>query len=67
MILFLWAIYTDWIAAVSTGNIRSVFTDHSLFGFSDLSAVITNTLLKLCLHLADHVICVSEVSRLSHP
>ncbi|OQR73974.1 translation initiation factor IF-2 [Tropilaelaps mercedesae] len=47
------------------GNIRSVFTDHSLFGFSNVSAVITNTLLKLSLHLADHVICVSEVGRMN--
>ena len=46
-------------------NLRSVFTDHSLFGFSDLSAVITNSLLKLCLHMCDHVICVSEVGRMN--
>lgn len=46
-------------------NLRSVFTDHSLFGFSDVSAVITNSLLKLCLHMCDHVICVSEVGRMN--
>ncbi|XP_022651019.1 N-acetylglucosaminyl-phosphatidylinositol biosynthetic protein-like isoform X1 [Varroa destructor] len=53
------------VHAACLGNIRSVFTDHSLFGFSDVSAVITNTLLKLCLHVADHVICVSEVGRMN--
>lgn len=41
-------------------GIRSVFTDHSLFGFSDASAIITNLLLRVTLSLCNRVICVSH-------
>ncbi|RWS24546.1 N-acetylglucosaminyl-phosphatidylinositol biosynthetic-like protein, partial [Leptotrombidium deliense] len=41
-------------------GIKSVFTDHSLFGFADLSAIITNKLLQISLSLCNRVICVSH-------
>lgn len=40
-------------------GIKTVFTDHSLFGFSDASAIITNILLGMTLSLCNRVICVS--------
>lgn len=40
-----------------------VFTDHSLFGFADLSAVITNKLLEICLSTCNHCICVSHIGK----
>eukprot|EP00040_Diaphanoeca_grandis_P010879 m.55745 g.55745 ORF g.55745 m.55745 type:complete len:451 (-) comp22125_c0_seq3:163-1515(-) len=44
-------------------GIPSIFTDHSLFGFSDMSAIITNKLLKYDLKCVSHVICVSHTGR----
>lgn len=41
----------------------TVFTDHSLFGFADASAIITNTFLKYSLANADHCICVSHTGK----
>lgn len=41
-------------------GLRTVFTDHSLFGFADASSIHTNKLLKFVLMDADHVICVSH-------
>lgn len=43
-----------------TLGLRTVFTDHSLFGFADASAVITNKLLQMSLSVCDQVICVSH-------
>lgn len=43
-----------------TMGIRTVFTDHSLFGFADASSILTNKLLKFTLSDVDHVICVSN-------
>lgn len=40
-------------------GIRTVFTDHSLFGFSDAAAILTNKLLEGVLRNVDGVICVS--------
>lgn len=40
-----------------------VFTDHSLFGFADLSAVITNKLLEITLSTVNHCICVSHTGK----
>ncbi|XRB08386.1 phosphatidylinositol N-acetylglucosaminyltransferase subunit A [Pycnococcus provasolii] len=40
-----------------------VFTDHSLFGFSDTSSILTNKLLKFTLCDASAVICVSHTSK----
>jgi len=42
-------------------NIKSVFTDHSLFGFADASAIITNRFLEISLSDIDHAICVSHI------
>ncbi|CAD6191535.1 unnamed protein product [Caenorhabditis auriculariae] len=45
-------------------GLRTVFTDHSLFGFADASAVLTNTLvLQYSLANVDQVICVSYTSK----
>ncbi|XP_078736796.1 LOW QUALITY PROTEIN: phosphatidylinositol N-acetylglucosaminyltransferase subunit A [Lampetra fluviatilis] len=44
-------------------GIRTVFTDHSLFGFADASSVLTNKL--LCVSLCDvtRAVCVSHTGR----
>lgn len=44
-------------------GIRTVFTDHSLFGFADGSSIITNKLLEITLVGTNHVICVSHTSK----
>ncbi|XP_023335323.1 N-acetylglucosaminyl-phosphatidylinositol biosynthetic protein isoform X2 [Eurytemora carolleeae] len=44
-------------------DIPSVFTDHSLFGFSDASAIVTNTFLKYSLSNTSHTICVSHTGK----
>lgn len=44
-------------------GIRAVFTDHSLFGFADLSAVVTNKYLQVCLSFTNHCICVSHTGK----
>ncbi|XP_064461193.1 phosphatidylinositol N-acetylglucosaminyltransferase subunit A-like isoform X2 [Ornithodoros turicata] len=46
-----------------TMGIKAVFTDHSLFGFADASAIITNKLLNVSLSFANHVICVSHTGK----
>ncbi|KAI9227024.1 MAG: hypothetical protein DHS80DRAFT_32156 [Piptocephalis tieghemiana] len=46
-----------------TMGLRTVFTDHSLFGFADASSILTNKLLKWTLSDVDHVICVSHTSK----
>ncbi|XP_055631786.1 phosphatidylinositol N-acetylglucosaminyltransferase subunit A [Toxorhynchites rutilus septentrionalis] len=44
-------------------GLRSVFTDHSLFGFADLSAVVTNKFLEISLANCNHCICVSHTGK----
>lgn len=44
-------------------GLRSVFTDHSLFGFADLSAVVTNKFLEISLSNCNHCICVSHTGK----
>ncbi|KAH8768950.1 glycosyltransferase family 4 protein [Diaporthe sp. PMI_573] len=46
-----------------TMGIRTIFTDHSLFGFADAASILTNKLLKFTLSDVDHVICVSNTSK----
>lgn len=46
-----------------TMGIKAIFTDHSLFGFSDGGAIHLNKLMKFSLSHANHVICVSHCSR----
>lgn len=43
-----------------TMGIRTVFTDHSLFGFKDAASILTNKLLAGALRSVDAVICVSH-------
>ncbi|XP_004529462.1 N-acetylglucosaminyl-phosphatidylinositol biosynthetic protein isoform X1 [Ceratitis capitata] len=52
--------------AMIIGNmlgLRTVFTDHSLFGFADLSAVFTNKMLQINLSNVNHCICVSHIGK----
>lgn len=44
-------------------GVRTVFTDHSLFGFDDAVGVLTNKLLSAALRNVDAVICVSHTGR----
>nr|CAG4651779.1 EOG090X0515 [Triops cancriformis] len=44
-------------------GLRSVFTDHSLFGFADTSAIITNKFLQISLANCNHCICVSHTGK----
>ncbi|KAL8407746.1 hypothetical protein RB594_006545 [Gaeumannomyces avenae] len=46
-----------------TMGLRTVFTDHSLFGFADPASILTNKLLKFTLSDVDHVICVSHTCK----
>lgn len=41
-------------------GVRTVFTDHSLFGFEDAASILTNKLLEATLANVDGVICVSH-------
>nr|CAD7592712.1 unnamed protein product [Timema genevievae] len=45
------------------GEIETVFTDHSLFGFADTSAIITNKFLQISLADCNHCICVSHTCK----
>ena len=54
------------LEAVFSGSLMGlgiVFTEHSLFGFADASAVFTNSALKMSLSNADNIICVSHTSK----
>ncbi|KAH9995194.1 transferase [Russula compacta] len=42
---------------------RTVFTDHSLFGFADAASILTNKLLEGMLRNVDAAICVSYIGR----
>ncbi len=44
-------------------GIPCVFTDHSLFGFADISSILTNKLLKFVLSDVERIICVSNCSK----
>ncbi|XP_060517613.1 phosphatidylinositol N-acetylglucosaminyltransferase subunit A [Cylas formicarius] len=44
-------------------GLKTVFTDHSLFGFADASALITNKLLQISLASCNHCICVSHTGK----
>uniref|UniRef100_A0A8C9U7Y8 phosphatidylinositol N-acetylglucosaminyltransferase n=1 Tax=Scleropages formosus TaxID=113540 RepID=A0A8C9U7Y8_SCLFO len=44
-------------------GLNTVFTDHSLFGFADVSSVLTNKLLTISLCDTNHIICVSYTSK----
>jgi phosphatidylinositol glycan class A protein len=42
---------------------RTIFTDHSLFGFDDMAGIHLNKLQKLIFSDLDHAICVSHTGR----
>ncbi|KAK0176794.1 hypothetical protein PV328_000899 [Microctonus aethiopoides] len=44
-------------------GLKTVFTDHSLFGFADASAVLTNKCLEISLADCNHCICVSHTGK----
>ncbi|KAF6197968.1 hypothetical protein GE061_007713 [Apolygus lucorum] len=44
-------------------GLKTVFTDHSLFGFADTSAILTNKFLQITLANVDHCICVSHIGK----
>ncbi|GFG29493.1 hypothetical protein Cfor_05052 [Coptotermes formosanus] len=44
-------------------GLKTVFTDHSLFGFADASAIVTNKLLQMSLADCNHCICVSHTGK----
>ena len=46
-----------------TMGLPTVFTDHSLFGFSDVASILANKLQKFTLSDCDAVICVSHTSK----
>lgn len=46
-----------------TMKIKTVFTDHSLFGFNDTASILTNKLLTFFLSDVDNVICVSHTAK----
>ncbi|XP_072181179.1 phosphatidylinositol N-acetylglucosaminyltransferase subunit A-like [Diadema setosum] len=46
-----------------TMGLKTVFTDHSLFGFADASSILTNAILQFSLADVNHVICVSHTSK----
>ena len=50
------------ILHAKTMGLRTVFTDHSLFGFADAGSILANKMLKFTLSDVDHVICVSHTA-----
>nr|SVE70389.1 EOG090X0515 [Daphnia similis]SVE71644.1 EOG090X0515 [Daphnia similis] len=44
-------------------GLKAVFTDHSLYGFADVSAILTNKLLEITLSGINHCICVSHTGK----
>ncbi|GJE86608.1 glycosyltransferase family 4 protein [Phanerochaete sordida] len=44
-------------------GVRTVFSDHSLFGLDDAASILTNKLLEGALRNVDRVICVSHTGR----
>merc|ERR1711928_217471 len=44
-------------------GLKAVFTDHSLFGFADTSAILINKLLEISLAGCNHCICVSHTGK----
>ncbi|XP_031436845.1 phosphatidylinositol N-acetylglucosaminyltransferase subunit A [Clupea harengus] len=57
------ALAHDALFHAKTMGLNTVFTDHSLFGFADVSSVLTNKLLTVTLCDTSHVVCVSYTSK----
>ncbi|XP_053732614.1 phosphatidylinositol N-acetylglucosaminyltransferase subunit A isoform X1 [Synchiropus splendidus] len=53
----------DALFHAKTLGLNTVFTDHSLFGFADVSSVLTNKLLTVSLCDTNHIVCVSYTSK----
>ncbi|XP_053312926.1 phosphatidylinositol N-acetylglucosaminyltransferase subunit A [Spea bombifrons] len=53
----------DALFHAKTMGLHTVFTDHSLFGFADVSSVLTNKLLTVSLCDTTHIVCVSYTSK----
>uniref|UniRef100_A0A8C6U7F6 Phosphatidylinositol N-acetylglucosaminyltransferase subunit A n=1 Tax=Neogobius melanostomus TaxID=47308 RepID=A0A8C6U7F6_9GOBI len=53
----------DALFHAKTLGLNTVFTDHSLFGFADVSSVLTNKLLTISLCDTNHIVCVSYTSK----
>ncbi|XP_020317354.1 phosphatidylinositol N-acetylglucosaminyltransferase subunit A [Oncorhynchus kisutch] len=53
----------DALFHAKTMGLNTVFTDHSLFGFADVSSVLTNKLLAVSLCDTNHIVCVSYTSK----
>ena len=51
------------ILLATTMRLPVVFTDHSLFGFAEVSSILTNKLLKFSLAVVGATICVSHTSK----
>lgn len=51
------------IVYASELGLASVYTDHSLFGFSDVGSLVLNKVLKSCLSTVSHAIGVSHICR----
>ena len=48
-------------------NVRTVFTDHSLFGLDDATGILTNKLLAASMRNVDAVVCVSHTGYVAVP
>ncbi|SBT71868.1 phosphatidylinositol N-acetylglucosaminyltransferase subunit A, putative [Plasmodium malariae] len=44
-------------------GLKTIYTDHSLYSFSDKGCIHVNKLLKYCINDVDHIICVSHTNR----
>lgn len=47
----------------NTMGLKTVFTDHSLYGFANITAILVNKLLTFTLTNTDKVICVSNICK----
>ncbi|KNC86612.1 hypothetical protein SARC_01241 [Sphaeroforma arctica JP610] len=56
-------ISTEGILHARTMGLPAVFTDHSLFGFNDISSILVNKVLQFTMCDVSHVICVSHTSK----
>ncbi|ETW28697.1 hypothetical protein PFFCH_03826 [Plasmodium falciparum FCH/4] len=53
----------QFILHAKTLGIKTIYTDHSLYSFSDKGCIHVNKLLKYCINDVDHSICVSHTNR----
>jgi phosphatidylinositol glycan class A protein len=51
------------LKAAQAMGLRTVYTDHSLFGFDDMSSIAINKVMKWILANADAAICVSHCNK----